>query len=107
MKIAKKIPKNKAFVKEDNEKEIEETVKNQNQNPPDYEEEERVIEAFKNFDLDGDGSISVREFISMMTNYSTNLNKSDINDIINECKLDVKGSINYRDFVYFWNRMAN
>ena len=107
MKTTKKVPKPQAFRVEPEQILTNVNVPLNSENPNDFNEEEHVIEAFKNFDLDGDGTISVREFVSMMSNYCTNLTKIDVMEILTECKLDMKGTINYRDFVYFWNRMAN
>ena len=95
-RTAKKIPKPQAFTNDENEN------KNTGVN-----EEEQVIEAFKTFDIDGDGTISVREFIAMLKNFSSNLSEYDINDIIKESKVDVKGTMDYREFVDFWRRMGN
>ena len=95
MKTAKKVPKPQAY-------KIEKDEINDEIN-----EEEQVIEAFKSFDFDGDGTISVREFVSMLNNYSSNLSKLDIEDIIKESNLNMKGTMNYRDFVTFWKKLGN
>lgn len=95
MKTAKKVPKPQAYKSEKDEMNDE------------TNEEEQVIEAFKTFDFDGDGFISVREFVSMLNNYASNLSKLDIEDIIKESNLNMKGTMNYKEFVYFWRKMGN
>ena len=100
MKSAKKVPKPQAFRSEGVEENNENNINNE------INEEQLVIEAFKNFDLDGDGTISVREFVSMLSNYATNLTPYDIDEIIKESKLNSKGTMDYREFVGFWKRMG-
>lgn len=108
-KVAKKIPKTQAFRKEDADSKLNDSVSTVNQaqkiNLNNEEETKRVVEAFKAFDMDGDGYISVREFVSMLSNYATGLTPTDIDEIVKESKLDVKGKMDYKEFVDFWTNM--
>jgi len=106
-KVVKKIPKTQAYRKEEADSKLKESAVNQLQaiNLEDEEETKRVIEAFKAFDVDGDGFVSVREFVSMLNNYATGLTPTDIDEIVKESKLDVKGKMNYCEFVDFWKNI--
>lgn len=105
-KVVKKIPKTQAFRNEEPESKPNEPVSAAKQPQQidlnDEEETQRVIEAFKAFDVDGDGFVSVREFVSMLNNYATGLTATDIDEIVKESQLDVKGKMDYKEFVDFW-----
>jgi len=109
-KVVKKIPKTQAFRKEDGDSKLNASVTAVNEKPKqtdlDEEEAQRVIQAFKAFDLDGDGSISVREFVSMLNTYATDLTATEIDEIVKESRLDVKGKMDYKEFVKFWRSMV-
>ncbi len=98
-RVVKKIPKTQAYRKEEPPVKVEQNI--------DLNEEEEiksVIEAFETFDADKDGHLSVREFVSMLNNYCTHLSKRDIDEIVKESGLDIKGKMNYREFVEFWKK---
>ena len=100
MRTAKKVPKPQAFV-------AEKTVENNDpNNEQEVDEDQQIIEAFKTFDLDGDGRISVREFVSMMHTCAPDLTPEDINEIVKESDLDHKGSMDYYEFIEFWKSMS-
>ncbi len=105
-KVVKKIPKTQAFRNDEQDSKLNESelaVKQPEQiDLNDEQEAKNVIEAFKAFDLDGDGFVSVREFVSMLNNYATGLSATDIDEIIKESQLDVKGKMDYKEFVDFW-----
>jgi len=103
-KVVKKIPKNR---KEDGSSPLNDSlISNLNQSQmidlKDEEEANKVIESFKAFDMDGDGFISVREFIAMLKNFATGLTHQDVDEIVKIAKLDVKGKMDYKEFVDFW-----
>ena len=106
MKSTKKVPRPQAYrnetsvLNESNISNVDQAQVHEVDN-----EEAVVIEAFKNFDVDGDGFVSVREFVSMMKNYAPNLTPNDVDEIVKESKLDVKGKMDYREFVEFWKNM--
>jgi Ca2+-binding EF-hand superfamily protein len=96
-KVVKKVPKVTAFRKEENESKsgYSSLQKSVVMDTNDSEETNKVIQAFKSFDLDGDGYISVREFVSMLNSYSVDLTPKDIDEIVKVSKLDVKGKMDY------------
>jgi len=60
---------------------------------------EELIEAFKYFDTDGDGFISVAELGKVMINLGEHLTDEELLDVIGEGDMDADGQINYQDFV--------
>ena len=99
--MVKKIPKTQAFIKENDQltssKSSDKSIKDSNQ-----DELKGVIDAFSAFDEDGDGHVSTREFINILIKFSDLLTPKDVHEIVRESNLDVKGKMNYRDFVEFW-----
>jgi Ca2+-binding EF-hand superfamily protein len=55
--------------------------------------------AFKHFDRDGSGSISVHEFTHVMRNFGFNLSKKEIAVLFNLFDLNGDGSLDYYEFI--------
>ena len=60
---------------------------------------EKVINAFKLFDKDGNGLINISELKHIISNFGNNIQESEINDLLNEADIDMDGYINYEEFV--------
>ena len=60
---------------------------------PDVEDE--LYRAFKVFDKDGDGYITVPELRHLMTNMGEKLTDAEIRDMIKVADLDEKGKVNF------------
>lgn len=61
--------------------------------------EEEMIEAFRIFDTDGDGSITADELRQIFNNLGEKLTDEEISDMIKEADTDGDGEINYQEFV--------
>lgn len=61
--------------------------------------EEDIIEAFKVFDMDNKGFITVYELRHIMTNLGEKLTEQEVTDMMREADADGDGLINYQDFV--------
>jgi len=107
-KVIKKIPKKQAYTNENLEPKVNlYDGKNQNiQIESQVDETKRIVEAFKTFDIDGDGFVSVREFVTIMSTYAPDLSSKDIDEIVKESGLEDKGKMDYREFVDFWNNFS-
>ena len=60
---------------------------------------EKVINAFKLFDKEGNGLINISELKHIISNFGNNIQESEINDLLNEADIDMDGYINYEEFV--------
>eukprot|EP00249_Psilotum_nudum_P007028 c20257_g2_i1 orf=212-661(+) len=65
----------------------------------DTDSEEELKEAFKVFDKDQNGFISVAELRHVMTNLGEKLTDEEVDEIIREANVDRDGQINYDEFV--------
>merc|ERR1719330_1512240 len=65
----------------------------------DTDTEEELIEAFKVFDRDGNGFISVAELRHVMSNLGEKLTDEEMDEITREADVDGHGQVNYEDFV--------
>ncbi|CAO3618426.1 unnamed protein product [Mucor fragilis] len=63
------------------------------------ETENDLLEAFKVFDKDQDGSITQDELRSVMTNLGQKLTSQELDEMIKEADTDGDGKINYKEFV--------
>mmetsp|Transcript_2492 Transcript_2492/g.5990 ORF Transcript_2492/g.5990 Transcript_2492/m.5990 type:complete len:149 (+) Transcript_2492:108-554(+) len=61
--------------------------------------EEEMLEAFRVFDTDGDGSITAEELRQIFVNLGEKLTDEEISDMIEEADTDGDGEINYQEFV--------
>lgn len=61
--------------------------------------EEEYIEAFKVFDRDGNGLISLAELKHVMANLGEKLSDEEIEMMLKGADLDLDGAVNYQDFV--------
>mmetsp|Transcript_6655 Transcript_6655/g.16569 ORF Transcript_6655/g.16569 Transcript_6655/m.16569 type:complete len:107 (+) Transcript_6655:89-409(+) len=61
--------------------------------------EEELLEAFKIYDRNGDGFISVDELKLVMKNMGEDLDDDDIDMIIGDNDLDNDGKLSYQEFV--------
>ncbi|GFQ04479.1 calmodulin [Phtheirospermum japonicum] len=65
----------------------------------DTDSEEELNEAFRVFDKDQNGFISVAELCHVMTNLGEKLTDEEVNEMIREADVDGDGQINYEEFV--------
>ncbi|KAL9538698.1 hypothetical protein MBANPS3_010735 [Mucor bainieri] len=63
------------------------------------ETENDLLEAFKVFDKDQDGSITQDELRSVMSNLGQKLTSQELDEMIKEADTDGDGKINYKEFV--------
>ncbi len=57
--------------------------------------EEEVREAFRVFDKDGDGFLTLKELRQVMSNLGENMTDEELEEMIREADLDGDGKINY------------
>ena len=65
----------------------------------DTDTEEEMVEAFKVFDRDGDGLISLTELKLVMKQIGENLTERECEDIINAGDRDNDGKLNFDEFI--------
>ncbi|XP_065408466.1 calmodulin-like protein 3 isoform X2 [Chrysemys picta bellii] len=65
----------------------------------DTDSEEEIREAFRVFDEDGNGYITVTELRHVMTNLGEKLTDEEADEMIKEANADSDGRVNYEDFV--------
>ncbi|XP_037075106.1 calmodulin-like [Pollicipes pollicipes] len=63
------------------------------------ESEDELKEAFRVFDKDDDGFLSVAELRHIMTSMGEKMTKNEVDDMISEADKDGDGKINYQEFV--------
>ncbi|KAK8629020.1 hypothetical protein V6N13_077879 [Hibiscus sabdariffa] len=62
---------------------------------------EGLVEAFREFDKDQNGFVSVAEFRRTLTDIDGKLTDDEVDEMIREIDSDVDGQINYEEFVKF------
>ena len=67
-------------------------------------DEELVLRAFKSFDKDHDGKITNYEFKYLLTQMGNKFSEEELNQLFNECNLDINGTLDYQDFINFWKK---
>ncbi|XP_035917069.1 calmodulin-beta-like [Anopheles stephensi] len=63
-------------------------------------DEKELYAAFKVFDRNGDGFLSVEELSDVMQNFGERLTPQELQDLLAEADIDGDGRINYEEFVY-------
>jgi hypothetical protein len=76
------------------------------QDVSDYGEED-FMDAFRIFDTDGDGRITAKELMSVLTELGLKTSKSDIKKMIKELDKDNNGTIEYSEFVQMMTMPAS
>ena len=64
----------------------------------DRDTEEDIIEAFRVFDKDGNGTISAAELRHVMTNLGEKLTDEEVDEMIREADVNGDGIIDYKEF---------
>lgn len=62
------------------------------------DEDEDIIEAFKVFDLDRDGFVSVDEMKSVLSSFGLSLPRNEIEDMFASVDVDNDGQLNFEEF---------
>ena len=67
--------------------------------------EDELIKAFKDYDKNNTGKMTVRDFKYILTNYGDDiLNEREADDLFRESGLNDKDYVQYEDFIKFWRR---
>lgn len=61
-----------------------------------------VLNAFKTFDRDNNGVISLAEMKHILESFGENVSDKEIEEIFNEADLNKDGNIDYQEFIQFW-----
>jgi calmodulin len=64
----------------------------------DQDTEDDIIEAFRVFDKDGNGTISAAELRHVMTNLGEKLTDEEVDEMIREADVNGDGIIDYKEF---------
>lgn len=68
-------------------------------NIKDEDPEEKIREAFKVFDMEGNGFMEAAELREVMTSLGERLTEEEANDLIKEADNDNDGMVNYEEFI--------
>ena len=61
-----------------------------------------LLEAFKVFDVNNTGKISVKNFKNVLVNIGEEFNEQEVDDVLKYIDVDRDGNINIRDFIEVW-----
>jgi calmodulin len=61
--------------------------------------DQKILDAFREFDKDGNGFISAAELRQVMTNLGEKLTDEEVDEIMKEADTDGDGQINYKGTV--------
>ena len=61
-----------------------------------------LYEAFRVFDVNNTGKISVKNFKNVLVNIGEEFNEQEVDDILKYIDVDRDGNINIRDFIEVW-----
>ncbi|KAL5499920.1 hypothetical protein EMCRGX_G011392 [Ephydatia muelleri] len=75
-------------------------------NVKEADQDEEIKEAFRVFDLNGDGYISSNELGQIMGNLGEKLTPQEVDDMIREADIDGDGRISYEEFMIVMKRRA-
>ena len=78
---------------------FEEFVTLMNRRSKETDTEEEVLNAFKVFDKEGNGLISVTELRHIMVTLGDQLNEDEVDELLREADSDGDGFINYEEFI--------
>lgn len=78
---------------------FEEFVTLMNRRSKETDTEEEVLNAFKVFDKEGNGLISITDLRHIMMTLGDQLNEEEVDDMLREADTDGDGFINYEDFI--------
>ena len=65
-------------------------------------DEDQVLKAFKSFDKDHDGKITMYEFRYILSQLGDMFTDEECDTLFKECDLDNDGILVYQDFINFW-----
>ena len=101
-KQVKKIPKTQGYAKKLNESLVTdaESVLDSNKQKQ-ITEKERTIDAFEFFDTNKKGTITCREYFSILLG-TKQFTEEEIQKIFDSSNLDMNGVVDYRKFYQFW-----
>ena len=68
----------------------------------DEDDEEMVLRAFKSFDKDNDGKITIYEFRFILSQLGDPFTDEECDTLFKECDLNNDGILFYEDFIKFW-----
>ena len=68
----------------------------------DESDEDQVLKAFKSFDKDHDGKITMYEFRYILSQLGDMFTEEEVDTLFKECDLDNDGILVYQDFINFW-----
>jgi calmodulin len=68
----------------------------------DVDEDEEVIKAFKTFDRDNNGYLSLDEFRHILTNLGDRFSDAEVDEIFKEADIDGDHKLEYVEFVNYW-----
>ena len=66
------------------------------------EEIKELLDAFKVFDINNTGKISVKNFKKVLTNYGQEFNEEEVDEILKYINIDREGNIIIKDFINIW-----
>ena len=61
-----------------------------------------LYEAFRVFDVNNTGKISVKNFKNVLVNIGEEFNEQEVDDILKYIDVDRDGNINIKDFIEVW-----
>ncbi len=102
-KQVKKVPKTHGYNKKLNESVVIETDNVVDSNTQKiYKDEDRVLNAFEFFDLNKNGTITCREYFSILLG-TQQFTEEEIQKILDSSNLNINGVVDYKKFYQFWN----
>ena len=79
--------------------ELDEFITLMSRNSPDTQTEDKVINAFRVFDKEGNGLIATAELKHIMMTIGDKMTEAEADEMIHEADIDDDGVINYEEFV--------